>query len=172
MLIDYDLDALLVPSNRELRDSVSSAALNEMIDQDIRSIELSLDRILDVVAVRAQQQCDHHYDYRHDLKEEGSEEFAKFGTRIRYSERTLQLVWYKNVFSKGGRFFSQQLPRGKRLRYLQRTFGSASETESKLIEHIEDRYALIRDLSEALKRSRDSLAEIKRRATKLRESVY
>lgn len=171
MVIEYDLAAVLDPKNREGRDSISSEALNEMIEQDIRTIEVALDRILHIAAIRGQQQADHHYDYRHDLKEEGAEEFARFGTRVRFQERTLQLVWYKNVFSKGGRFFSQQLPRGKRLRYLQRTFSSAGETEQQLIEHIEDRYALIRDLSEALKRSRDSLAEIKRRATKLRESI-
>lgn len=93
-----------------------------------------------------------------------SGEKLKIGHRIRVNNGTLEIMYVKNVYQKGGRYYADQVKRSRKFEYLRKDFRFASQWEQDLVVSFEDIYKINRKIfshiSEARRHLRKAIKEV------------
>lgn len=149
------------------RDFVTSDELDAAARHFTGAVRQLVDDELYVVATDAKKSADIFWEINQEVRETGvAGEQGYFGTRTRLVKNTLSAVWYKNRFAPAlgnkKKVFSTHLKKPSGFRYQAGAFKGAKNWEQEAIDVTEDRYALLRQRSNALSKIRRALAEYER----------
>lgn len=168
------LQVMASPSGAELRKEKGLDELlkSTMLDE-IKNIKEAHNKLILMAASYAQMQADLFSDFGQKLYEMKPRQYTKYTTRVRYLEKTktLSMVWEKVCHNKKRQRFAVHMPMGynqvSSKKYNIKQFTKVSDEELTHIRHIEDKYALIREAIETMKKMRINISEYERRVIKM-----
>lgn len=158
-----DIEEMLDWRNAELRDVVAAETKQRVVDEGIIAIGHLLDQQLKLCAISALSAGDQMHYYRQEAIDSPELPSPEYSSRVRLRGNSLQCVWYSNVYrKKGSAPLSREIQKGVGIKYHKRSFSKAGEVEAEVIEHVEDKYAQVRDAAVKLRKLRAALAEYER----------
>ncbi|RZP62806.1 conjugative transfer protein MobI(A/C) [Vibrio vulnificus] len=123
--------------------------------------------------------CNHFWRHNKQYRNRSDVKMGTYGCRARIKENKFEAVWFKNKFLSETEIKnvshpeytvrSQHFPKGKGLRYPQRTFKYARDWELPLINMTEDAFEIIRDLRKHANQLRCKAEAYQNRLNKLRQ---